>query len=90
MEELIHELHKLIGYVRSEEQNSTFENIYVYGQGTVVRDLDRYLASRLDIPTQLIDPLTKVTMANDSIVDQSEGGPFALAMGLALRKVAWL
>ena len=90
MEELIHELHKLIGYVRSEEQNSTFENIYVYGHGTFVRDLDRYLECRLDIPTQLIDPLTKVTMANDSIIDQSEGGPFALAMGLALRKVAWL
>jgi type IV pilus assembly protein PilM len=90
MEELIHELHKLIGYVRSEEQNSTFENIYVYGQGIFVRDLDRYLASRLDIPIQLINPLTKLTMANDSIIDQSEGGPFALAMGLALRKVAWL
>jgi hypothetical protein len=29
-------------------------------------------------------------MANDSIIDKSEGGPFALAMGLAMRKVSWL
>jgi type IV pilus assembly protein PilM len=90
MEELIHELHKLIGYVRSEEQNSTFDNIYVYGQGTLVRDLDRYLESRLDISTQLVNPLATMTMTNDSFIDRSEGGPFALAMGLALRKVTWL
>jgi len=90
LEALIHEFHKLIGYVRSEEQNSTFEKIFVYGQGAFIRDLDLYLAGRLDIPTQLINPLTKVTMAKNSIIDKSEGGPFALAMGLALRKVSWL
>jgi type IV pilus assembly protein PilM len=88
--ELIHEFHKLIGYVRSEEQNSTFENIFVYGQGIFIRDLDRYLESQLEIPTQLVNPLTEVTIANDSVIDKSEGGPFALAMGLALRKVLWL
>jgi type IV pilus assembly protein PilM len=90
MEVLIHEFHKLIGYVRSEEQNPIFKKIFVYGQGAFIRDLDQYFAGRLDIPTQLINPLTKVTMANDSIIDKSEGGPFALAMGLAMRKVSWL
>jgi type IV pilus assembly protein PilM len=90
MEVLIHEFHKLIGYVRSEEQNSTFEKIFIYGQGAFICGLDQYLASRLDIPTLLINPLTKVTMANVGIIDQSKGGPFALAMGLALRKVVWL
>lgn len=90
MEALIHEFHKLIAYVRSEEQNSTFEKIFIYGQGAFIRDLDHYLAGRLDIPTQLINPLTKVTMTNDSIIEKSEGGPYAQAMGLALRKVSWL
>jgi Tfp pilus assembly PilM family ATPase len=90
MEALIHEFHKLIGYVRSEEQNSTFEKIFLYGQGAFIRDMGHYLAGRLDIPTQLINPFTKVTMTDDGIIDNSEGGPFALAMGLAMRKVSWL
>jgi type IV pilus assembly protein PilM len=91
IEELLHELHKIIGYVRSEAPNTVFENIYVYGPGVLIRKLDDYLAKRLSIPTQLLNPLQTMELSNNgNIFDPSEGGPFALAMGLAMRKVAWL
>jgi type IV pilus assembly protein PilM len=91
IEELVHECHKVIGYARSEEQDAVFEGIYIYGQGTFINHLDRYLEKRLNIQTRLMNPLTKVALADDSVAaDLSEGGPFGLALGLALRKVIWL
>ena len=91
IEELIHEFHELIGYVRSERQDTVFECIYMYGYATLVRHLDRYLEKRLDIPTKLINPMTKMKLSDHSLLpDISEGAPFALALGLAMRKVTWL
>lgn len=91
MEELTYELHKIIGYVRSEEQNVVFEGIYMYGQAPFIHYLDHYLERRLNSPTTLINPMTKVALSDNSILpDISEGAPFALALGLAMRKVPWL
>jgi len=91
LEELLFELHKIIGYVRSEAPNTVFENMYVYGPGVLIRKLDDYLARRLNIPTQLRNPLHQMEISNDGIlVDPAEGGPLAMAVGLAMRKVAWL
>jgi type IV pilus assembly protein PilM len=91
IEELLHELHKIIGYVRSETPHTVFEKIFVYGPGVLIRKLDDYLAKQLNIPTQLLNPLQTIQLSNDGIrVDPSEGGSFALAVGLAMRKVAWL
>jgi type IV pilus assembly protein PilM len=91
IEELVHELHKVIGYGRSEQQDAIFEGIYIYGQGTFINHLDRYLEKRLNIHTRLMNPLTKVGLSDDNgSVDLSEGGPFSLALGLAMRKVSWL
>ncbi|MEJ2164403.1 MAG: pilus assembly protein PilM [Desulfobacterales bacterium] len=91
IEGLLHELHKIIGYVRSEAPNTAFEKIYVYGPGILIRKLDDYVAKRINIPAQLLNPLHTMELPNDGTpVDPSEGGPFALAVGLAMRKVAWL
>jgi len=91
IEQLLHELHKIVGYVRSEAPTSVFENLVVYGPGILICKLDDYLASRLSIPAQLLNPLQTIKLPGDGTpVDPSEGGPFALALGLALRKVAWL
>lgn len=91
IEELLHEFHKVIGYARSQEQDASLEGIYIYGQGTMVKHLDRYLEKRLNIQTRLMNPLSKVALSHDFVVsDLSEGGPFSLALGLAMRKVTWL
>ena len=91
IEELVHELHKVIGYGRSEQQNAIFEGIYIYGQGTFINHLDRYLEKRLNIPARLMNPLTQIALSDDNgSVDLSEGGTFSLALGLAMRKISWL
>jgi Tfp pilus assembly PilM family ATPase len=91
IEELIDELHKMLAYLRSEERNAVFEGIFMYGRGTFINSLDAYIERRLNIPTKLINPMTNIALHDDSILpDISEGAPFALAMGLAMRRVAWL
>ena len=91
IEEVIHEVHKIIAYVRSEISNPVFEGIYLYGQATRIRNLDRYIERRLNIPTKLVNPFTSATLSDEDILlDTSEGAPFALALGLAMRKVPWL
>lgn len=91
IEELVHELHKVIGYARSGELDASIEGIYIYGQGTYVRHLDRYLEKRLNITARLMNPLNKVALSSEGILpDLSEGGSFGMALGLAMRKVTWL
>jgi type IV pilus assembly protein PilM len=91
IEQLVHEFHKVIGYARSEKQDAGLEGIYIYGPGTFIRHLDHYLERRLNMPASLINPLNKVGLSNNgNLTDLSEAGPFALALGLALRKVTWL
>jgi type IV pilus assembly protein PilM len=91
IEEVIHEFHKIIAYVRSEISNPIFEGIYMYGQATRIRNLDRYIERRLNIPTTLVNPLANPTLSDEDILPEpSEGAPFALALGLAMRKVPWL
>ena len=91
IEQLVHEFHKVIGYARSEQQDAVLEGIYIYGPGTFIRHLDRYLEKRLNIPASLINPFDKEGLSKDpSLSDLSEGGSFSLALGLAMRKVTWL
>jgi type IV pilus assembly protein PilM len=88
VEELIHELHKTIGYVRSEGWNAPAEGLYLYGYATYVRYLDHYLERRLNIPTRLMNPVSKMLFADESILpDKTDGAPFGLALGLAMRRL---
>ncbi len=88
---LIHEFYQITGYVRSETQGVKFEEISMYGQASSLNFLDQYLEKRLDIPTKCINPILKLTLSDSSLLpDTDEGASFALALGLAMRKVTWL
>lgn len=91
IDELIYEIHQIIGYVRSDQQITAFEGVYIYGEAPFIHFMDHYLEKRLNIPTHIINPMTKVALADKRIlIELTEGAPFALAMGLAMRKVKWL
>jgi type IV pilus assembly protein PilM len=91
IDELVYEFHKLISYVRSEEQYPVFEGIYLYGHAALIRHLDRYFEKHLGIPATGINPFTEVAVSDSGVLSgESEGAPFALALGLAMRKVTWL
>jgi len=90
IEELIDEFHKMTVYLRSEERDAFIEEIYLYGWANSVHDLDYYFEKRLNIPTRLVNPLTDFADEGSILSDSMNGAPFALAIGLALRRVAWL
>ncbi len=91
IEELIHECHQIMAYVRSEFSNPPFAAIYIYGLATVIENLDKYFEMRLGIPTKHVNPLLSSNFDdNKSLSDITEGAPFALALGSALRPVTWL
>jgi len=91
IDDLLHEFHTMISYVRSEQQHPGFEGVYMYGYAALIRRLDRYFENRLNIATRCINPLAAMDLCNDNILpDMSEGAPFALALGLAIREVTWL
>ena len=78
-------------YVRSEISNPVFEAIYIYGMATVIEDLDQYFKMRVGISTKLVNPLESSNLYDNQILpDISEGAPFTLALGLALREIKWL
>ncbi len=91
IDELVFEFHKLISGVLSEQQHTAFEGIYMYGHAVLIHHLDRYIERRLSIPTRRINPMTSVALAGgNKLPGIDEGAPFALALGLAMRKVTWL
>ena len=91
IETLVDEIHKIIGYVRSEEPKTVFEGCFIYGEGTLVNGLDNYCEHRLGMPTRLIDPMSHESLYLNGIpLDKSDSVSYALPLGLAMRKVAWL
>jgi type IV pilus assembly protein PilM len=91
LEALIYEFHNVIGYVISEEPDARGQAIYVYGHANFIRDLGRYLENALNTPTKVVNPMMNMPLLEDSMLpDLSEGAPFSLALGLAMRKVPWL
>jgi Tfp pilus assembly PilM family ATPase len=91
VEKLIQEFYQITGYIRSEIATVRFEEIVIYGWASAVNYLDQYIENRLDIPTQIINPMAKLiwpVYATD--LEDNAGAPFAPALGLALRKVSWL
>ncbi len=91
IDELVFEFHKMISGVMSEEQYTVFEGIYMYGHAALIHHIDRYFERRLSIPARCINPMRMLTLSGGNILPvKDEGAPFALALGLALRKVTWL
>jgi type IV pilus assembly protein PilM len=91
VEEWVEELHRIIAYIRSEEANTVFEGLYIYGQATLIGNLDDYLGRRLNIPTRVVNPVDSFKFVNGGIPpDLFECPSLHLALGLGMRKVPWL
>lgn len=91
VDEMIHEVHKLVSYVRAEGQNPAFKAIYFYGYGALINGLEAYVEKRMNIPVKSSDPFSGINPGKEAAVDEiPQGAPVALMMGLALRKVPWV
>jgi type IV pilus assembly protein PilM len=91
VEELVHEFHKMFSYIRSETASVFIDTLYLYGDAAGVCRLDSFLSDRLGIPTALIDPLSDGTFKMNGASGQAvNGSVYALALGLAARRIPWL
>ena len=91
IDDLVLEFHKMISSVMSEQQHTVIDGIYMYGHAALIHHLDRYFERRLSIPTRRINPMATIALSDDKLLsDRDAGAPFALALGLAMRKITWL
>ena len=56
---LISEIQKIINYYKSRNDKINFEKIYIYGGGSFIKGIDRYLEQNLDISTEKL-PVEKL------------------------------
>ena len=90
-DELINEFHQIVGYARAEDQQIAVKEVFMYGQANRIHHLDKHLEKRIDLPTRCIQPMAKgILSSNGSLLNRAESAPFDLALGLAMRKEAWL
>jgi len=91
LERLVYEFHTIIGYVRSEVSGADFGKVYLYGLGGSVRGMASYVADRINIPTECVNPIDSLTLApGQEPPSPAESTAYAMSLGLAMRKVTWL
>lgn len=88
VEELCDEIHKVTAYLRSDMINTPISKAYFYGQANFVKDLDSFIENRLNVPTQIVNPVTGFTLSEGvKLFEDIEGSIFGLTLGLAMRNV---
>lgn len=91
VDDFVHELHSLIGYIRSTEAAVTFGALYLYGEAASIDGLASYIGAELNLDCEAVNPLQNIGLRDtNSIATISGSGNHALALGLGLRTFAWL
>ena len=90
LEGFAHELHNLTAYVRSESPGAHFEAMYLYGHASSIKDIGPFLAGRVGLTTEVVDPATRLPGFSEAAGDSTDAGAFSLALGLGMRRVPWL
>ncbi|MCX5806840.1 MAG: pilus assembly protein PilM [Proteobacteria bacterium] len=91
IDEFLHEMDKGISYARVEARSPEFEGIYLYGQAGIVSSLDKYIERRMNIRTEIVNPLDRIPLSDKRLLAAiPDDAPLALALGLSMRRVPWL
>lgn len=64
------EIDRVLEYYRSRSVDNSIEKLYIYGGDAVLGDLDRYIESRVGVPTEVIRSISNLDAGKD--VDLSE------------------
>jgi type IV pilus assembly protein PilM len=85
--ELIREVRRTIEYHQNQNPEASINNLFLTGGGAKLKNLSHYIASQLDLPVQLHQPLRSLVPAGN--VEQERLNDLfpqlAVAIGLALR-----
>lgn len=91
-DELVRELHNLVGYVRSGAPDVVMDGLFLYGRGARVNGLAEYIARELNVEGRSMNPLERLGWQHAQVIPglADEGTAYALALGLAMRRIPWL
>ena len=84
---LAHEINRSFGFFRTQSGGSPVAKVVLCGGSAVLRNLERYMADRLEVPVKLSNPFAKLTVATTAATAQSVPHLLPTCLGLALRNV---
>ncbi len=91
IDELIYEVHKTVGYMRSLHDRAVFGEVYLYGLAGMIYHLDHYLENHTGIQVRNVEPPAGIGYPGGGGPDGIPGGVSPVpAIGLAMREVSWL
>lgn len=80
------EIIRSIDFYRSQVGEVEINEMYVSGPGSIVPQVDRFLQTRLNIPSTIIDPFQN--LVNSELIPMNQRAVYALPLGL-LVEPAW-
>ncbi len=91
VDDLLRVLFSLTAYVRSQPGTPPFERLGLYGFASVIKGIDAYVGSRIDIPTIAATGVEALSPAGwRGVSDDVDLAGASLALGLSLRRLPWL
>ncbi|MGQ9589691.1 MAG: type IV pilus assembly protein PilM [Planctomycetota bacterium] len=89
LQELVQEVHRSIGFYRSQRGEAKFSRLYLVGDGSKLIGIKKYLQERLQIQTDRLDSITRLRVNREVNVKmlQAHLPSFACALGGALQAV---
>ena len=85
--ELSDELRRSIDFYLNQEEDMEVAQILLAGPGAAIDQLDNFLAQRLGIPTNHVDPFTVLGLKMDEEIPENQRAGLATVIGLGLREV---
>ena len=83
IEDLASEISRSLSFYLERVPDAALSRIYLTGGGSLLKNLDVFLTSRLGAPTAILNPLQLLPVADQSEI--STGPLYTVALGLALR-----
>ena len=89
VDKLVTELRRSFLFYKTRYKGTNIEKILLTGGGSLAKNLDKYLESKLKVPVQVFNPLEKAQLPKKlkNKISNEEGVLFSVALGLALREI---
>ena len=84
---LAHEINRSFGFFRTQSGGSPVAKVVLCGGSAVLRNMQQFMAERLEVPVTLADPFANLTIAPSAATAQSVPHLLPTCLGLALRNV---
>jgi len=84
---LAHEVNRSFGFFRTQSGGSPVAKVVLCGGSAVLRNMEQFMAERLEVPVKLAAPFQKLTAAPAAATAQAVPHLLPTCLGLALRNV---